>query len=275
MITYEEVRKLSLRAQIAEAVILREFLQIVFLHIFYGQKGSENVIFKGGTCLRLIYGSERYSEDLDFTVNGSLDFLKKVFAQMADVFPGISFKIRKTLSMGKTFLLTYKGGISPYPLYMNLDFSFREKTGMPEKSLIDCRDYPFLFTNQVSHMSKEEILAEKIRALLTREKGRDLYDIWYLLSHNVSLDKILTAKKLDFYQENAFKLENLKKRIKEFPKEVFVSDLRPFVSRSRRANLPDFFCGIQKFLLTKASSFNDGVIFKKEPPTGPESLRGI
>ena len=34
---------------------------------FYNQRGSEKLLFKGGTALRILFKSPRFSEDLDFT----------------------------------------------------------------------------------------------------------------------------------------------------------------------------------------------------------------
>ena len=45
-------------------------------------------------------------------------------------------------------------------------------------------------------MDIKEILCEKIIALFQRNKGRDLYDMWFLLSAGVELDKKLLKKKL-------------------------------------------------------------------------------
>jgi predicted nucleotidyltransferase component of viral defense system len=48
-------------------------------------------------------------------------------------------------------------------------------------------------------LAKEEILAEKIRAILTREQPRDLYDAYHLLSKGVEVDRELFQDKLDYY----------------------------------------------------------------------------
>lgn len=48
-------------------------------------------------------------------------------------------------------------------------------------------------------MSEEEILAEKIRAVRTRSKPRDLYDIYHLLEKDVVIDQELVEKKLEYY----------------------------------------------------------------------------
>ncbi|OQX71485.1 hypothetical protein B6D52_01405, partial [Candidatus Parcubacteria bacterium 4484_255] len=77
----------------------------------------------------------------------------------------IIFKPRKTL-IGKTFLLKSKSALFSNETYINLDFSFREKIIEPKKSIIKT-SYPILFTSYIYNLSKKEILAEKIRALLT------------------------------------------------------------------------------------------------------------
>ena len=51
----------------------------------------------------------------------------------------------------------------------------------------------------VRHLDVLEILAEKVRALMTREKARDLYDIHFLLKKGVRPDRSLVESKLSFY----------------------------------------------------------------------------
>jgi predicted nucleotidyltransferase component of viral defense system len=65
-------------------------------------------------------------------------------------------------------------------------------------------------------MSREEILAEKVRACLMRARPRDLYDIWFLRSKSILLDPRMIADKLRSYEE--FKetmpsLEEIKERL--------------------------------------------------------------
>src|SRR3990167_7676647 len=50
--------------------IVREYAQHLFLAELYQLPGSEKLLFKGGTALRIVYGSPRFSEDLDFSLFG-------------------------------------------------------------------------------------------------------------------------------------------------------------------------------------------------------------
>ena len=50
--------------------IVREYFQNVFLAKLYTLSEAEKMLFKGGTALRILYGSPRFSEDLDFSLSG-------------------------------------------------------------------------------------------------------------------------------------------------------------------------------------------------------------
>jgi len=250
MITKEQVHILSKKHKINESVILREYLQLFFLNELYSEEKGQNIFFKGGTALRLIYGSPRFSEDLDFTVEmeeKTFDkFISNLFKKIEKK-ETITFKPRKVIS-GKTFLLKLESALFANETYINLDFSFREKIIEPKKSIIKT-GYPILFTSYIYNLSKKEILAEKIRALLTRKKtkGRDIYDMWYLLNQEASIDNKLINEKLKYYNLKLNKNDILKK-IKNFPEKDFILDLRPFVPINEREKLKNLFDYIKKYL---------------------------
>ena len=87
MIEKESIERIAAKYQTTSFNILREYSQNLFLSQLYLQKGSERMLFKGGTALRLIYNSPRFSEDLDFTaVNISKSEIENLFQ---DVLIGI------------------------------------------------------------------------------------------------------------------------------------------------------------------------------------------
>ncbi len=252
MINKDQIHSLLKRNKINETVIFREYLQLFFLNELYSQKQSKDIFFKGGTALHLIYKSPRFSEDLDFTVELGkkefLDFVQKLFASLSKK-EAVTFKEKKGIA-GKTFLLTADPSVLPYKTFVNLDFSFREKVIDPQKSIIDT-NFPVIFTSYIYHLSKEEIFAEKIRALLTRAKGRDLYDLWYLTTQGAFLKKELIKEKLKYYQLENIGKEDMLKKVKSFSKKDFVLDLRPLVPIDERDKLESFFDYIQDYLEKK------------------------
>lgn len=249
MITKEQISLLAKKKKINESVIFREYLQLFFLNELYSQGKSKDIFFKGGTALHLIYKAPRFSEDLDFTVgmkqSDFLSFIQGLFSQISKN-ESITFKDKKTL-LGKKFSLKASSDILGHEIFVNLDFSFREKVVQPEKSIINT-DYPILFTSYIHHLSKDEILSEKIRALLSRNKGRDLYDLWYLKTQGAEINKDLVREKLKYYHLDSIKKKDILKKIRKFSKEDFILDIRPFVPINEREKLGDFFVFIKDYL---------------------------
>lgn len=252
MLTTNQIKEFSRILKINESVVIREYIQTLFLKELYDEKYSQNIFFKGGTAIRLILEGTRFSEDLDFTVMGDKEgfdvFIIKFFKKLEKLY-GFSFKKRKTI-VGIKYLLTADLNIINYKIFINLDFSFREKVISPSQSIITT-NYPVIFTAYVNHLSAEEILAEKIRAILTRDKGRDIYDLWFLLSKNIVIDKKLVEEKLKYYNIKTFIPDQLITKINKFSKEKFVLDLKPFVPINEREKLAGLFDYIISFLKNK------------------------
>ncbi len=253
MLSQSELNSLTKQYKINNSVILREYLQLLALQKIYSFPGSDKVIFKGGTCLHLIYGTPRFSEDLDFTVESSekdfLEFIKLPFKELENE-NNCSIKEKKTIA-GKSFLLTAKSDLISGPVFIKFDFSFREKILDPQKKIIDTA-YPILFNGYINCLSPEEIVAEKIRAILRRDQGRDYYDLWFLLSRGIAIKDNFVQKKLAYYD---LKWPETKKELKEkitnFDIKDFVLDLRPFVPIGEREKLADFGAYIKDFILHK------------------------
>jgi predicted nucleotidyltransferase component of viral defense system len=148
MITKEQINILAKNKRVNETVVFREYLQVWLLSRLYSKRESEDIFFKGGTALHLVFKAPRFSEDLDFTVELKekefLNFISRLFKDLSKE-EVVEFKERKSLS-GKRFLLTAAAGILSYKTFINLDFSFREKIFEPQKSIIET-DYPVLFTS--------------------------------------------------------------------------------------------------------------------------------
>lgn len=255
MITNDQIKSFARRFNTNESTVFREYLQILLLNKLYKQEDSSKVFFKGGTAIHLLFGAPRFSEDLDFTVElpeaKFILFINSVFDEISKE-EEISFKERATIA-GKRFLLTAKPGVFTFATFINLDFSFREKVMQPRKSTFETA-YPVIFTSFIYHLSPEEICAEKIRAILTRQKGRDYFDLWFLMSKGASISSELVKKKLQYYKITGSQVKPLIKKIQEFPTKEFVADLRPFVPINERGELEKRFEYIKAYLSDKFNS---------------------
>lgn len=253
MLSLSEQSALVKKYKINESVILREYLQLLALEKIYSFPGVERIFFKGGTCLHLIYGTQRFSEDLDFTVNMKetefSDFIKQPFKQLSQE-NNCQVKEKKTIS-GKSYLLTAKTELNPSAVYVKFDFSFREKVLDPQKKIIET-SFPILFNNYINCFSAEEILAEKVRAILSREQGRDYYDLWFLLAHGTAIREDFISEKLKYYKlawPSAKK--TLQEKVTSLNPKDFKRDLQPFVPVNEREKLADLCAYIKDFILNK------------------------
>ena len=67
--------------------VVREYWEVTFLDALLSGEHGKNLVFRGGTALRLAYRSPRFSEDLDFllledSLSGKLEELASSLAQL-------------------------------------------------------------------------------------------------------------------------------------------------------------------------------------------------
>ena len=211
---------------------------------------KQELIFKGGTALSKIYKFERFSEDLDFSEVKSIniDFLmKKVISDLSKF--GIGAEISKMKEPFNSVLITLR---IRGPLYDGRPQTLAcIRVDINRKSKIETE--PFLsrirsiYTEvpqfDVLVMQEKEILSEKIRAIITRNKARDLFDAFELMKKGIEIDKKLIVKKL--------KYNNLKFSKKQFSETInnkrgiWMQELKPLLN-----NVPDFSL-VKDFVLSK------------------------
>lgn len=199
MIDRQELELIRKTRNISLYFLEKEYLLAVFLYAIYEQ--TDKLIFKGGTCLRFAYGYPRLSVDLDFNTDMAVREIKAVVKNALKKFEslGIEHSIVKEemFDKGYTARFRFKG-----PLYtgredstnsVSLDIGVRKTY---HSSIVQINkifpDVPMFFANC---MDLDEILAEKLTTLFTRNKGRDLFDIWALISNKITVDTKVMAKK--------------------------------------------------------------------------------
>lgn len=245
MIDYSFVYEKAQQARIDETAILREYWQLLFLQKLYVEKASKDLFFKGGTAIRFLLNSFRFSEDLDFTSILSQDEVEKTLARVFSFFEKnasekIAFKKEKVFEKFAKNSIRYKFLFLPKNskqfLSIKIDVSFREKPLSKDETVISSFDYPLSPYPLVVHLSFEEIFAEKIRALLTRTKPRDLFDVWFLLTKKVNLNEKMINKKLGFYKNLNLKFNKklIIKRVESYDEKEIKRDLNQFLPEEYR-----------------------------------------
>lgn len=252
MITAEQLKSLGDKYQIDQYSILREYLQLLFLKYFYESKESRMIYFKGGTAIHFLFGSFRFSEDLDFTslipASEIKVLLNKVMVKLETEIAGLELHDLGFKEHSLTEVIKYRSNLK-YPLTIRLEFSVREKPLTRSVSPIET-PFPVGAYPLVAHLDSEEILAEKIRAILTRHKGRDLFDFWFLMSKGVKVNVKYVQKKMDWYKIR-YEHANLIAAIGKYGQKTINADLGKFLPRHYRSFVND----LKSRALEKLSNF--------------------
>lgn len=211
MISNDALRALAHKFQTTELNVRREYFQHLFLSYFYQQPQTDKIYFKGGTALRLLYDSPRFSEDLDFSsaLTSLPPIEQAVLETLAEIErENIPLELveSKRTSGGYLAIMTFQ--LQGNSITLQLDISWREgrKKGEP---ITVASSYLPAFT--LIALSREQLIEEKVNALLTRQKARDFYDLYFLLRANLlpskerrvlpQVQQVMKRSRIDFEKE--------------------------------------------------------------------------
>ena len=168
---------------------------------------KSSLVFKGGTALKKCYfGDYRFSQDLDFSVRGDspkgeelLLLLQRACIQAERMMEDVSYSCKRrpekashpeqqeAFDINVQLPWHKKFGTS-----VKVEITMQEKVILPPEELVIINDYGSRVMGAIHVYKLEEIIAEKIRAILqfakklhergwSRSRVRDYYDLWRIL----------------------------------------------------------------------------------------------
>ncbi len=217
----------------------KDYLQDLILFSI-SKNTKDEMVLKGGTCLYKFYKLDRFSEDLDFSLANEIDTDKLFKGVIRDLKAfGIEAKIlekkkvfNSVLASFRIFGPLYSGG-DQSACRIRIDINLKSEVVLkPElmRLISAYRDVPTCF---VQVMKEKEILAEKVRAILTRNYARDVYDLYFLLEKGIEIDLELVNQKMRYYNE-IWNPEKFSQRLQE-KKPLWEKELKPLLRE-----LPEF-----------------------------------
>jgi len=226
--------------------ILREYLQVLLLTELYGQRGGNRLHFTGGTSLRLVGNLGRFSEDLAFN---TWNTGRKAFEDLARVAVkgmerrgfavAVDFEHRGRLSAARlSFREVEKryGAVSPRTrlggLMVKMDVNRPVWRRDAEPRIVA----GFGETVPVPVTPLPALMADKIDAILRKDRARHLYDLAVLLGRRTPVDVQIWHK----LGGEGDPLECLLNRVRRFkPDELrrMAESLRPFLFDERESRL--------------------------------------
>lgn len=186
MLEISFLKNLAIKNQVSEINVYREYCQHLFLSYFYSKQAAESYLFKGGTALRIVFRSPRYSEDLDFSassVNIIEDLLLSVLKDLGEE----GLEIKAIPVSEKT-----SGGYISFLIFSTPFFESQIKINIQQKDYNTVSSNSKLVSNEfvapytIVYLKDELLITEKVEAFLKREKAkeRDFFDLYFILNND-------------------------------------------------------------------------------------------
>lgn len=215
--------------------LLVEYLQYELLDSLFKQAGAEKLSFIGGTAIRIVHNSQRFSEDLDFD-NFGLSYLsfkallEKALAEMR--LKGFELETKYLRKNDNYHLyvkfprLLFSLGLSGHggeKIFLAVDAQKKKRNFKTDIHLLN----KFGVFRNIAVNPPAILLAQKLLAILYRRraKGRDFYDASFLsgktkpdftyIEKISGLDKTRFAEKIIRHCET-LNLKNLAKDVEPF-----------------------------------------------------------
>jgi len=252
-------------SKIKEQTKIREVLQQAALLGLERHRFFEKAAFYGGTALRILYGLDRFSEDLDFTLlkpDAEFDFMpylegmrKELEAlgfqmQVTQKKKNIETSVQSAFLKTNTIELLLAFGEEKKSLSVNHNEKIQIKLEVDKDPPAHYRLENRLVLNPVSFyvltLHRSDLFAGKVHAAWKgRVKGRDWYDmIWYIqnkipLSLTYLESCMHQAKTIDRDKklDRSYVLELIGSKIDTIDWESAKSDMKPFISEPERLDI--------------------------------------
>jgi predicted nucleotidyltransferase component of viral defense system len=223
--------------------LLREYLQYKILEAIFESPLADKLIFMGGTCIHMVHGSPRFSEDLDFDNPGidRRDF--KTLSQRvkrALELQGYIVELKNTYQDAfRAYLrfpgLLHTGGISGHrdeKLLIQIDTEPQKAQYSPEKFILN----KFDVFSRINIVPADILLAQKIYCIFNRSRpmGRDFFDVVFLLGKSgVNYDYL--SLKMSIRNKSELR-DRLLLRCARIDFSRLAKDLEPFVYSKKEVN---------------------------------------
>ena len=236
-----------------------EVMQQIVLAGLYRSGFFDKAAFYGGTCLRIFYGLQRFSEDMDFSLLQSDDHfaLDNYFDTIITEFKALGKEViinKKTKTTQTNIESAFlKETTEIYDLQLTTERQIKIKIEVDTQPPTDfSTEYkllllPFSFMTRCYSLS--DLYAGKMHAFLFRNwknrvKGRDWYDFEFYVRNNVPLNLIHLEKRIDqinnLHQDEftpeVFK-KIMKERIEKTNIEMVKNDVRPFLKNPQEMDI--------------------------------------
>lgn len=251
----ERIKEYKPEGKEDELNAFKEIIQEITLSALSRVEFFKLAAFQGGTCLRIVHGLNRFSEDMDFVLHQPNPDFKwsQYFHEMDLEFSGYGFRIEvkdrskaddnvkkaflKENSFGTVLKLIYERTRSDVQV---VNIKLEIDTNPPMGSTFETKVIKFPEPFSIVAQDLPSLFAGKIHALLCREyiKGRDWFDfIWYATRNTlINLSQLQNAlnqqgpwKEQNVNIDKSWVKANLTKKVQAIDWEIAKKDVQPFL----------------------------------------------
>ena len=266
-----------------EQNLVKEAIHLHLLSALSDAGILRHVVFQGGTALRLCYGGERYSEDLDFVCGKSGSYVDKIeFDKLIrDALNATKRSLQRDFDIDPNRIslkqpahpMAIKGNsvaVIAWQIVVPISSTERSPKSRIKIEFANVPSYdnaprvaritPGLVQVQdviLAVESENEILADKAVALTARQtlKYRDIWDIWDLTGRmDAKIDRAMVQHKFADYGTKDIEAK-ARSRLDEIAKErtaqSFLAEMKRFLPAKRVAELTD--AGWHRTILAKSA----------------------
>ena len=207
MIELDSVRAMAKKEEVSPEVVVMENYQMTVLNEMSEFGMAKNLVFKGGTALRLGYQAWRFSEVLDFSVLGKISFgeFKRMMVSVAKRYQ--EMEVDDIYNRKNTLFARLVVQAGKWRVGIKVEISKRQEKWVSGKDY----DYKMLkspvswLQPYIRIVTLGRIYKDKLRLVEERKKPRDWFDLWFLaqkldkkFSKKVRVDKKLMVDRVRF-----------------------------------------------------------------------------
>jgi len=215
------------------------------LELFTDPMLATELRFRGGTALHKLHFPKplRYSEDIDLvrSAAGPVGPILDRIRQTLEPWLGMA-AIDRTESATKLRFRT-EAEDSSAEIKLKIEINTRERQAFdPPQAIPYAVDNPwYAGRSNISTFSREELLATKLRALLQRQKGRDLLDLFQAFEAFEDLNAVRIVECLGLYLERdgtpVSRAQAEQRMFAKLAAPRFIADIQPLLSPAQAAKL--------------------------------------
>ncbi len=243
IIAWSHVAPWAERRQVEQDLIISRAI----IEMFSDEFLSTELRFRGGTALNKLHfpKPQRYSEDIDLvrTSHGEIKPILRRIREILHPWLGEASFRQSWIAPKLTFQVEAEDGGPPLRLKIEINTRETEAFDGPQSFTHAVENPWFSGRTELPSFSNEEMLATKLRAMLQRDKGRDLFDLSHALTVFDDLDGARVTELLERYlalQDQTLSRAQAEERmLSKLANPGFLVDIGPLLSADDAEKLTD------------------------------------